>query len=187
MAGIERNPTTAESLVAELTTHSSTLNLDTHQERPMPSIIPGKGCVPPFIKALRESRFINLAIAIAVAHGGEWRIRHGKNFLNKAQAGRFQACMPIVADFFSITSKNASMLNTAAKVGSINEYRGGAGTTIGQIVLSFYEMYLDSIIGDSAMIESADLRVDTLSKQNGFVLSPIMRERIQIDKPVPVA
>lgn len=187
MVGIERYTTTAEALVVNLIKHSETLNPDTFQERPMPSIAPVTGCTQPFIEALRKHGFPNLAVAIAVVHRGEQRMKQDKGFLSDVQANKFRSCLKVIEDLSSAVSDNATLFNNAAQVDIVRDYRGGAGTTLGQIVLSFYDRYLYSIIGNSAMTESADLRVDTLSKQNGFVLSPIMRECIQIDKPVPVA
>lgn len=184
MPNTERyNPTTAEALVAILVESSSTLNLDTFQERPMPSIIPGEGCLQPFVDSLREHGFQNLALVLAAAHRGERRIRQGKDFLNGVQASRYRTYMGVVEDLSSVVSKNASLFNDTAKVDIVREYRQGAGTTIGQIVLTFYERYLDSVIGNSKMTGPADRRAETLAKkENGSITSPMMKICLPTEK-----
>ncbi|MCR4305865.1 MAG: hypothetical protein NUV73_02165 [Candidatus Daviesbacteria bacterium] len=170
-------PTIAETMVANIAKHSSTLNLDTYQEQPMPSITKGEECVPSFLKALRVSGFTNLATVLAVAHHGEHRIRQGKNFLNEEESQNFHAYWKIIKDLSSVVSDNAPLLDKKAPVDIVREYRQGSGTTNMQIVLTFYERYLDRVLGTSAMIRPANWRAESLleiGKKNGFVISPLM-------------
>lgn len=165
-------PCTAKELVHFIGANLSTMNSDIRRTRKMPSIKPGND-LRYIIEPLREKGLENLAKVFDVVHSGELRLKRGRSFPSTMDARQFQVSRQILSDLSLAASNNLSLLDTHAVVRE-GEYRGN-DTRIGELVLTFYDLVSD---GSRINMNSfnAKKRVDTLSKQEGFVLSPMMRE-----------
>lgn len=152
-----------EAMTDTVTTHLGTLNFDTRISHPIPAIGPGEKGVLSLIRELRKKDFTYLAFMIDYLYKGERG--EDKQIPNTAEAPKLESDLSLIGDLRLVISENALSLKNTARVG-INEY--ARGVTNGAIILTWYEMMAAGDIG------SANHRLETISKQPGIKLSPLM-------------
>lgn len=160
-------------LVYALGINLSTLNLDINLRREMPPLMFGED-LNFFTEALKYGGFRNLSKAIEVVHGEEIRNKKGEDSLRGAEDPQLKVYSRVIADLSRTVSDNLSLLDSRAIVDE-GTYRGKE-TRIGELVLTFYEITLRSLVDKSYYYSPQVQRVDTLSEQEGFVLSPMMKK-----------
>lgn len=172
--GIPFKVRTAKELIHTLGANLSTLNTDISSTGQMPSIEPGEIGVEVFIGSLKRRHFNDLARAIDVVHRGELRIKKGKNFPSVQEKNKFHNSAEVIRDLSTVVEDNASLLNTFASSIPTMHYKGST-TRIGELVLTFYDLFLEALADRGGSLSNARQRSATLSKQKRFVLSPIMK------------
>ena len=165
-----KNIETAVELVRTLATYLLTLNRDTREFRPMPVIMPGEEGMQVFTEELRRSDLAYLAETVAIVHKGESE-GEAAQFSSLAEAATFRHHLGVTKDFYAVVSGNTQLFGIQAKVRT-GEYR--VGVTIGEIILSFYEVVLEAEEMGFDSTEAAGYRAQTLSEQEGFIASPMM-------------
>lgn len=165
-------PRTAKETIHFAGTYMGRMNMDINLTRNMPPVLPGEQGVQKFAQSLRQAHFDSLADAFQIVHTGELRLRRNRRFPTRSVQKKFEACRAVIKDLAVTVSTNSDMLNSYVGVGPTT-YKG-EDTKIGDLVLTFYEIVLK--IPDNKYVRSVAMqRVKTLGRQEGFVLSPMMK------------
>jgi hypothetical protein len=127
----------------------------------MPPEVSGKAA----FRVLHDRGFANLSRVLQRVHAGE-----PFRFSRQRTRDEYRGALAVVNDLAENLRVNEERLLDQAVVKG-REYKGSA-TTIYELVLTFYEVLSDGIVGDLH-------RARTLSEQEGFVLSPKMREVLE--------
>ena len=178
-------PKTTRGFVTLLESSMSTLERDTLIGAPMPK----KGGVDTFVTALRKSFLEDLAETIEIVRKGELGYVKDSIIPHPTSLARFVTrrthavrknpdylkARAVFEDLSRVVTENRLLLDREAYV-KPSTYKGSQ-TKIGDLVLSFYDISQGTEEANRPNFNTF-ARADTLSRQPGFVLSPMMEKTI---------